>query len=198
VDGYTARIESIAPGIPIHAVSAKAHQGLEALGTYLGTGKTVAFLGSSGVGKSTLINALLGVERQRVGAVRESDSHGRHITTYRELIPLPGGGAVIDNPGMREIQLWGDEEGLRGTFADIEQLATRCRFRDCRHQREPGCAIQQALAEGTLDAGRWRSYLKLKKEFQYLATRQDQRARLAEKAKWKKIAQTARKMNKYR
>ena len=198
VEAYVQEVDSIAFGIPIHPVSAITHQGLDALRAYLRHGQTVAMLGSSGVGKSTLINSLLGTERQQIGAVRESDGRGRHITMQRELILLPGGGLIIDNPGLRELQLWGDEEGLKGTFADIEELAGLCRFRDCRHEREPGCAIQQALREGTLNPGRWQSYLKLKKELQFLAIRQDQKARLAEKAKWKKISQWSKRMNKYR
>jgi len=198
VEAYVQEVESIAFGVPIHPVSAMAQQGLDALRAYLGQGQTVAMLGSSGVGKSTLINSLLGTERQQIGAVRESDGRGRHITTQRELILLPGGGLIIDNPGLRELPLWGDEEGLKETFADIEELTDLCRFRDCGHQREPGCAIQQALREGTLAPGRWQSYLKLKKELQFLAIRQDQKARLAEKTKWKKIAQAGRKMKKNR
>ena len=195
---YVAKVESVAWGVPIHPVSALENQGLDVLLEYLGRAKTGALLGSSGVGKSTLINAFLGEERQQVGAVRESDSRGRHITSHRELILLPGGGAIIDNPGLRELQLWGDEDGLKGAFSDIEELAGLCRFRDCGHQREPGCAIRQALEDGTLDPGRWQGYLKLKKELRFLTTRQDQKAHLAEKAKWKKISQWSKKMNQYR
>jgi ribosome biogenesis GTPase len=198
IEAHIAAAQSVALGVPIHPVSALENQGLDVLLEYLGSGKTGALLGSSGVGKSTLINGLLGEERQQVGAVRESDSRGRHITSHRELILLPGGGAIIDNPGLRELQVWGDQEGLKGTFSDIEELAGLCRFRDCGHQHEPGCAIRQALKDGTLDPGRWQSYLKLKKELRFLTSRQDQKAHLAEKAKWKKISQWSKKMNKYR
>lgn len=183
-------VESIAFGVPIHPVSATENEGLDALHQYLNNCKTVAFLGSSGVGKSTIINSLLGMERLKVGAVRESDNRGRHITTYREMILLPNGGIVIDTPGMREIQMWADEEGLKRTFDDIEELATQCRFRDCRHKGEPGCAIQQALKDGILDAGRYKNYLKLQKELQHLAIRQNKKAqRRADRAMDKKIRQ---------
>jgi len=198
VEAHVDKVESIAFGVPVLPVSAVEQQGLEALQAYLGNGITAAFLGSSGVGKSTLINSLLGTERQQVRAVREDDSRGRHTTSYRELILLPRDGVVIDTPGMRELQLWTDEDGLKGSFKDIEELAVRCRFRDCTHQNEPGCAVRDALVDGTLDTGRFQSYLKLERELRYLATRKDHRARLAEKAKWKKIAQHARRICKDR
>jgi ribosome biogenesis GTPase len=183
VEERIAEVESVAFGVPIHPVSATEKVGLDAFHQYLSNGKTVAFLGSSGVGKSTIINSLLGAERLKVGAVRESDSRGRHITTYREMILFPNGGIVIDTPGMREIQMWADEEGLKKTFGDIEELATRCHFKDCKHGSEPGCAVKQALEEGTLDAKRFQSYLKLKKELQFLALRQDKKeARREERA----------------
>ena len=183
-----AETESVAFGAPVHPVSARENQGLEALLPYLGPGSTVALLGSSGVGKSTLINRLLGEERQATGELRE-DGKGRHITSTRELLFLPTGGLVIDNPGMRELQMWGDEEALKGGFEDIEALAAQCRFRDCRHEKELGCAVQEALSEGRLDSGRYRNYLKMQRELRFLARRQDQRLRQEEKAKWKKITQ---------
>ncbi|MEW6359359.1 MAG: ribosome small subunit-dependent GTPase A [Planctomycetota bacterium] len=191
------QVEAIAFGVPIHAVSAVTGGGVEALRLRLSRGKTAALLGSSGVGKSTLINALLGAERQAVRDVRASDGRGRHTTTRRELILLPGGGALIDNPGMRELQMWTDEDGLSGTFADVEEIAAQCRFRNCKHQSEPGCAVRQAIAAGALDAGRLRGYQKLQRELRHLERKQSEKARLAEKAKWKKIAQQARKTNKY-
>ena len=190
--------ESAALGVPVLPVCATDSSGLDTLRAHLAPGKTVAFLGSSGVGKSTLVNALLGEERQTVHAVREDDSRGRHTTTHRELIALPSGALLIDTPGMRELQLWGDEEGLKRTFDDIDALARQCRFGDCRHGGEPGCAVQQALDEGELDAGRFRSYLKLQRELQYLERRQDQRAQLLEKAKWREIALAQRRMKKGR
>lgn len=191
-------VEASAMGVPVLGVSAAANQGMNALRAHIGPGKTAAFLGSSGVGKSSLINCLLNTERQEVRAVREDDSHGRHTTTYRELIPLPGGGLVMDTPGMRELQLWTDEAGLNRSFEDIEELAAFCRFGDCSHEKEPGCAVQQAIKDGTLDAARWRAYQKLKRELEYLSARQEGKVRLAEKTRWRKIHMEARRMNKNR
>jgi ribosome biogenesis GTPase len=144
-------VEEIAPGINIHPVSAKDRTGLDALRNYLTPGSTAAFLGSSGVGKSALTNALVGFDRQETGAVREDDHLGRHTTTRRELVLLPGGGIVIDTPGMREIQMWGGEEDLEGAFQDIESLARDCRFKDCGHRAESGCAVKAAIEKGELD-----------------------------------------------
>ncbi|GAI25520.1 unnamed protein product, partial [marine sediment metagenome] len=192
------KVESVAFGVPIHPISAKKNEGLHILRQYLDAGKTVVLLGSSGVGKSTIINSLLGLERQSVHSVRETDSHGRHTTSDRELIILPNGGMIIDNPGMRELQLWIDGEDLGENFKDIEDLASRCRFRDCMHQGEPDCAIQDALGEDSLESKRFQSYLKLKKELRYLATRKDQKARLAEKEKGKKLSQWSKQMKKYK
>ncbi|MBN1343803.1 MAG: ribosome small subunit-dependent GTPase A [Phycisphaerae bacterium] len=196
VGAAVGRVEAVAIGVPIHPVSAACAEGLDALSVYLSRGRTVALLGSSGVGKSTLINRLLGVDRQRTQAVREDDSHGRHTTTCRELIPLPRGGCVIDTPGMRELQLWGDQAGASRTFEDVESLAARCRFRDCRHENEPGCAVREALAGGSLDPKRFESYVKLTKELNYLEMRQDHRAQSIERAKWKQIHKAARRWNK--
>jgi ribosome biogenesis GTPase len=189
VEAYVKEAESCAFGVPIHPLSAVRQEGLEALSEYLGVGKTAVFLGSSGVGKSTLINSLLGIERLKVGAVREYDGRGRHTTAGREMILLPTGGVVIDTPGMRELSMWDDDEGLKRTFDDVEQLAARCRFRDCSHQHEPGCAVQDALKDGSLDRGRFRSYVKLRKELAYLAVRKDQWARRENEKRWKKISQ---------
>jgi len=189
VDVCIRNIEAIATGISIHPVSAKERIGLDALRNYLPKGNTVAFLGSSGVGKSALINALLGVEKQDTGEVREDDRMGRHTTTKRELILLPGGGIVIDTPGMREIQMWGGEDDLQGAFCDIEMLAKRCRFNDCSHNVESGCAVRAAIDHGDLDPARLESYRKLQNELTYLASREEHSTRLHEKAKWKKISQ---------
>jgi len=196
VDACIRNVEPIATGISICPVSAKERLGLDALRNYLTKGNTVVFLGSSGVGKSALINALLGVERQDTGEVREDDRMGRHTTTKRELILLPGGGMVIDTPGMREIQMWADEDDLRGTFYDIEMLAKECRFSDCGHNVESGCAISAALDRGDLDPARLESYRKLQKELIYLASREEHSTRLYEKAKYKKIAQLAKEIQK--
>lgn len=177
-DDVAARVQEvleIALGVPVHPISAEMVTGLEALREYLTVGRTAAFLGSSGVGKSTIINRLLGEDRLDTGGVRLDDSRGRHTTTRRELILLPQGGLVIDTPGLRRIQLWGDESGLSQTFGDIEQLITRCRFADCQHQNEPGCAVRMALAAGDLEQDRYASYLRLQKEFHSLAVRKNVR-----------------------
>ncbi len=195
IDARVAEVEAIAVGTSILVVSVLTGVGLEALRALAGPGTTVALLGSSGVGKSSLVNALLGEARLRVGSVREDDSHGRHTTTYKELLVLPGGGVVIDTPGMRELQLWTTDEALGGAFADVEELATRCRFRDCRHESEPGCAVHAALDTGGLSAERFRSYQKLQKELAHLHRKQDVAARLAEQSKWKRITIAARKLS---
>ena len=197
IDVFIRSIEPIAQGGPVHPVSAKERIGLDALGRYLTRGKTVAFLGPSGVGKSTIINALLGVERQETGEIRESDRRGRHITTRRELILLPSGGAVIDTPGMREIQLWADENDLREAFQDIEALAKKCCFNDCQHHTEPGCAVKAAIQCGDLDAARLESYHKLQSELRYLVARENNSTRLEERAKWKKISQWSKERRKH-
>lgn len=200
-DGVEARVaetESVAFGVAIHAMSAAEGLGLEALDAHLAPGRTAAFLGSSGVGKSTLINCLLGSDALATAPVREDDSRGRHTTTHRELIVLPERGIVIDTPGMRELQLWGDADGLSQTFDDVEAIAASCRFRDCSHAGEPGCAVQAALADGILDPARWLSYLQLQRELRHLERRRDDKARREERAKWKGIAKWQRQRVKHR
>jgi len=194
IDIYVQSVESIAPGISIHPVSAKEQIGLDALRNYLTKGNTTAFLGSSGVGKSALINALLGIEKQATGEVRADDRMGKHTTTKRELIILPGGGIVIDTPGMREIQLWAGEEDLQGAFHDIEMLAEKCRFSDCSHNVESDCAVRAAIDQGKLDPARLESYRKLQNELNYLASREESSTRLYEKLKWKKIAKWSKEL----
>ena len=186
------QVENIANGVPIITISAANSQGLDALQSYLQPGKTVALLGSSGVGKSTITNQLKGENIQTVKTVRKGDDRGRHTTTHRELILLPNGSLIIDTPGMREIQIWASEKSLQSTFEDIETLAQECRFRNCQHREEPGCAVQQALQEGELDYSRFLSYQKLQKELDYLNQKQDQKLYIDTKKRWKKITKSMR------
>ena len=196
VEACIEKAKTIAFGVPIYPVSATEAIGLDSLRGHLGRGRTAALLGPSGVGKSALVNALLGAERQATAAVREDDQKGRHTTTRREMIFLPGGGIIIDTPGMRELRMWGDESSVAETFGDIEELAAQCRFRDCTHQREPGCAIHEAIGRGALDAGRLESYLRLQREVAHLAMRQDNRLQLEGKARRKKFSRMVRRYNK--
>lgn len=161
---YLTQVERVAAGVNTHVVSAHTGFGLNRLGAYLQPGKTVVFLGSSGVGKSSLVNALAGEEIMAVSAIREDDSKGRHTTTHRQLIRLQSGVLIIDTPGMRELGMWDVSEGLYDAFSDVESYLGRCRFSDCSHDREPGCAIKAAIAAGELDVQRWESYRKLKEE----------------------------------
>jgi ribosome biogenesis GTPase len=192
VAGTMADVESVAPGVPVHVTSSIDGTGIQELAEYFSGGRTAALLGSSGTGKSTLINVLIGEDTQKVQDIREDDK-GRHTTTYRELIVLPSGGVVIDTPGMREIQLWDADEGLDGAFNDIAELAAGCRFRDCSHQKEPGCAVQAAATDGTLLPERFESYMKLQRELAHLARRQDQRASSANKRQYKVLTRAMRK-----
>jgi ribosome biogenesis GTPase / thiamine phosphate phosphatase len=180
-------IESVAPGVPVLLLSAKRGEGVEQLMPYIGRGRTVALMGSSGVGKSTIVNRLLGSDVQRTQEVRLSDARGRHTTTHRELFLLASGGLVLDTPGMRELQLLVSERGLRGAFEDIEGIAAACRFGDCRHGGEPGCAVREALEEGALDAARYENYRKMQAEMRHAATLTDQRKAQDEKARVKRI-----------
>jgi ribosome biogenesis GTPase / thiamine phosphate phosphatase len=182
------QIEAVALGVPVHALSVKDDTGIEQLDTYLEEGQTVALLGSSGAGKSTLTNRLIGVEKQLVNEIREGDDRGKHTTTHRELIVVPAGGIIIDTPGMRELQLWDAEGSLSQSFEDIELVAENCYYRDCTHGSEPKCAIVEAISQGILEEERFKSYVKLQKELAYLERKNDKRAQLEERNKWKKIS----------
>lgn len=159
--------ETAAPGIATAVISAKTGYGLDRLAGYLTPGHTIVFMGSSGVGKSSLLNALYGEEAMAVSEIREDDSRGRHTTTHRQMLLLPCGALVIDTPGMREIGMWDVSSGLGEAFTDVEAFAADCRFSDCRHEQEPGCAVKAAIENGELPAARFKSYLKLKKEAKY-------------------------------
>ncbi|MCM3733060.1 ribosome small subunit-dependent GTPase A [Fictibacillus nanhaiensis] len=188
VQKYIDEVESIAFGVPTFAVSAENETGLDALSSFIKEGETVALLGSSGVGKSTLANKLFGQEVLKTNIIREEDGKGKHTTTHRELLVLEKGGILIDTPGMRELQLWEGDNSLSQSFQDIESFAERCRFRDCTHNNEPGCEVRSAIETGELNDERYNSYLKLQRELAYFSRKEDQKLALAEKARWKKIA----------
>jgi ribosome biogenesis GTPase len=181
-----ASVTSAAPGAPVHAVSSLTGEGIGDVRAHLAPGVTVVLLGASGVGKSTLANRLLGAEHLATTAIRD-DGKGRHTTTHRELVPLPGGAVLIDTPGLRGIQIWDAEEGIEKAFPEVEALVERCRFADCEHRTEPGCAVIAALAEGTLDPRRWESHQKLQRELRHIAAKTDVRLRQADRDKWKQI-----------
>jgi ribosome biogenesis GTPase / thiamine phosphate phosphatase len=187
-----AAVAAVAPGVPTVALSARERHGLEALAPWLVPGVTVALLGSSGVGKSTLVNALVGEERQATRPVRADDSRGRHTTSCRELIRLPGGALLLDTPGMRELGPWCESEDLSATFPDVAALADGCRFRDCQHESEPGCGVRDAVERGALDATRLESWHRLRRELRWMASRRDARARAEEEGRWKAIARSIR------
>ncbi len=182
-------VESVAIGVAVYPVSNVTAEGLDALATRLEPGRTAVLLGSSGVGKSSLLNSLAGSELMATRALA-ADGTGRHTTTHRELVQLPGGALVIDTPGLRELQFW--EGDLNAAFEDIEALAGECRFRDCAHLHEPGCAVHAAIDDGRLEVDRLRSWRKLQRELEAIAARSDRRLRLARKKRWKEISQVAR------
>jgi ribosome biogenesis GTPase len=187
-----AEVEAVAGGAPVIALSVRKSESLDALTPHLSPGRTIALLGSSGVGKSTLVNRLNGQDVQRTREVRESDQRGRHTTSHRELIVLPSGALLIDTPGMRELQLWDGGDSVAAAFDDVAAIGIECRFRDCRHATEPGCAVKQAVDDGRLAADRLEAFSALQRESAFVAERQDQRAQLERKRRWKVISKLAR------
>jgi ribosome biogenesis GTPase len=187
-----ASVEAVAVGVPVHVVSSVTGAGVEEVRACVSSGRTAVLVGSSGVGKSTLVNAWLGREVMAVKETRADDDEGRHTTTHRELIELPGGGMVIDTPGIRELQLWDADgagvEALEEAFSDIDDLIAQCRFNDCEHRTEPGCAVRAALNDGSLSADRYASWQKLQRELRAIAMRSDARLRREEKKKWQQRA----------
>jgi ribosome biogenesis GTPase len=192
VDTQADEVRSAASGLPVHVVSPKRNEGLDRVAAYLTPGRTGALLGSSGVGKSTIINRLVGQDVQKTREVRDADSKGRHTTIHRELVVLPNGGLMIDTPGMRELQLWDVGEAVGETFDDIEALAPGCHFTDCQHRGEPRCAVKDAVAEGRVDAARLESYHRLHDELAFLARQQEERALLDEKRRSRKTTTSRR------
>ena len=194
-----AGVEAVAVGVPIHVVSAVTGQGCDALRARIADGTTAVLLGSSGVGKSTLVNRFAGRQQMAVKETRADDDEGRHTTSHRELILLPGGGVVIDTPGLRELQLWdGGSGAVEATFADIEELTLQCRFANCSHETEPDCAVQAALRSGALSHERHQSWLKLQRELRAVAMRTDARLRRDEKRKWQQRVRDARSRTRHR
>ncbi len=195
--GRIADVENRCAGVPVHATSALRSEGVETVRACIHDGMTVALVGSSGAGKSTLVNALLGEDRMRTGAVRDSDGRGCHVTTHRQLVLLPGGGLLLDTPGMRELQLV-DEDGLGAVFGDIAALAGRCRYRDCRHDTEPGCAVKAAVESGELDAERLEHHRALEREAPAYELRHDERKRRKAERVWGQLSDEVARLRKWK
>jgi ribosome biogenesis GTPase / thiamine phosphate phosphatase len=186
---------SLAPGVPVLAVSAADGRGMEDILSYAGRGKILALLGSSGVGKSSLVNQLLGRSVQKVCETDSDTGRGVHTTAVRQLFILPGGSLIMDTPGMREIQAWSIDTGLDATFEDIQSLAQGCRFRDCRHQAEPGCNVRAAVEQGELNPGRLSSFFKLSREARYIELKNSHSASWVERERWRKVAKQVRRIH---
>lgn len=197
IESKIGEVSSVALGVPVIAVSVLEGTGIQELKTFLSPGKTVALIGSSGVGKSSIVNFFTGFEKQVVQEIRKSDDKGKHTTTHREMILLPEGAILIDTPGMREVQLWTSEDGINGSFADIEQYAAACKFRDCNHNDEPGCEVRAAINAGFLDESRLTSYRKLQKELAYIDRKVDKKAQAEEKQRWKNMSKGLRQKTKF-
>lgn len=191
-------INSVAVGVEVYTISSFTGEGLDNIKKYFIEGKTIVFLGSSGVGKSTLVNCLLGEEKMKVNTIRKDDSKGRHTTTHRQLISLPTGAMIIDTPGMRELALWDSEEGISNSFSDIKKLATMCKFSDCTHSREPQCAVKKAIEDGTLDIGRYESYVKLQREARYFESKSNRQLQEAIEKRMKDISKFSKAKKKFR
>jgi ribosome biogenesis GTPase len=198
IDDAVREIEAVAFGVPVFAVSAVTGAGMDGLTPLLKPGKTAALLGSSGVGKSTLVNAFAGRALMTVQEIRAGDETGKHTTTHRELVLLPSGALVLDTPGMRELGLWDSNEGVSTTFSDVEVLARTCRFNDCSHSNEPGCAVRAALADGSLPTDRFESYRKLNRELAWVERQEDPLARIAQRKVHAKRAKNNRARIKHR
>lgn len=197
-ESFRLEAEGVSFGVPVILTSMLDGRGKSELEEHLGQGKTVAMIGSSGAGKSTLANLLLGKDIQATGKVSDSVGKGRHTTTVRELLPMPQGGMLMDNPGIREIAFHEDGHGVENTFADIRELAERCRFADCSHQQEPGCAVLRAVDTGELPQARLESYRKVKREMEYVAQRRTKNADRIEKERWQHVARLRKTLNKKR
>jgi ribosome biogenesis GTPase len=195
---FTSEVEAVAFGVSIHLISASDDAGLTPLRAYLSPGRTTTMVGSSGAGKSTLVNRLYGRTIQPTGAVSIHVGKGKHTTTSRDLIMLPGGGMVIDNPGIREIAFWEDEDGVDAAFPEIEMLGQSCRFKDCSHTSEPGCRVLEAKERGEISQQRLDNYWKMKRELQYISHRQHKSADRVEKERWKGVAMKIKAMKKKR
>ena len=190
---HLAAVMEAAPGVPAHAISSHTRSSLDVLDGYLHPGKTAVFLGMSGVGKSSLLNTLVGWDTMAVKAIREDDSRGRHTTTHRQLVMLPSGAMIIDTPGMRELGLLGSDDGVSAGFADVEELFVLCRFTNCAHRTEPGCAVLAALANGSLQSDRWERYLAHKQEIRYV---EDKAGHIADRNAFFKSISAANRQNK--